>query len=98
MGRRALTTERRGWVVFALVGALVITLLPSPRAAAEAPEGFVDLIVRAEHGMLDEVRRQVESLGGAVTLDLPIIDGFAATLPEALVGAVSRLSGMATTP
>ena len=98
MSRRALTTERRTWAALALVVAMLATLAPvaSADAAHRLDDGPVELIVRAEHGMLDQVRRHVASIGGTITLDLPIVDGFAASVPAAVAGVVSELAGVAS--
>ena len=44
--------------------------------------------------LLGDLRDQVVELGGTITLDLPIINGFAATIPGAIVEAVSAIPGL----
>jgi serine protease AprX len=46
------------------------------------------VIVRALPGRAGQVRRAVAAAGGRVTRDLPIIDGFAATLPDRAAAAL----------
>ena len=54
------------------------------------PRGDVRVVVQAEDGASAELQREVRRLGGQVTRSLPIVDGFAATLPAA---AARRLAG-----
>ena len=54
----------------------------------------VSVIIRAEAGGLELVRSAVEDVGGFVTLDLSIIGGLAASVPEHALGALSVVPGV----
>ena len=52
--------------------------------------GEARVIVQTAPGSGARVEQQVERLGGEVTRDLPLIGGFAATLPSAALSALAR--------
>ena len=81
-------------VVFALF-ALIAGLVPGGRVAASEPES-VSVIVRAESGGMDLVRLAVARVGGSVTIDLPVIDGFAASIPRDATQFLSAAPGVAS--
>jgi serine protease AprX len=95
----------------ALIAALpIMTVMPAAHAAAPAPASpttavapahgpMVGVIVRTSAEHVSLARHLVDELGGHVTLDLGIINGFAAEVPESgvatlqaspLVGSVTR--------
>jgi serine protease AprX len=63
---------------------------PALRAAA----GLVAVIVQQTPGAGDAPARAVRRLGGRVTRPLPIVDGFAATLPAAAVEPLASVAGV----
>lgn len=71
---------------------------PAPQvdAALRAPGGGGDVavVVRERPGAGDAAERAVREAGGLVTRDLPLIDGFAATLPAAAVPALAAADGV----
>ena len=71
-------------------------LIPAYAVPRSVDEGPFDVIIRADAGMLDQVRDEVSSFGGIITLDLSIINGFAASIPEAVSSAVSTIPGLAS--
>jgi serine protease AprX len=94
---------RRGRAL--VVGTLAVLVAAAgagavPREAAAPPDGAsVRVIVqkRAGTGLAPELA--VRRLGGQVTRALPIVAGFAATVPAAVVGDLARLPGVrAVTP
>ncbi|MGH2725363.1 MAG: S8 family serine peptidase, partial [Actinomycetota bacterium] len=58
--------------------------------------GDVSLIVRARPGAIREAVRAVVRAGGSVTRSLPIIDGFAATVPAASIDDIARAAAIYT--
>jgi len=62
---------------------LAASLGPAPTAAAKADGGGATLkvIVRATAGQTDEAAKAVKSVGGSVSRDLKLINGFAARVP-----------------
>src|SRR5581483_2676069 len=54
----------------------------------------VDVIVQKDSASDHGPEAAIEHLGGAVTRDLSIIDGFAATIPNAAAGDLSDLAGV----
>ena len=58
--------------------------------------GDVNLIVRARPGAVREAVRAVIGAGGMVTKDLPIVNGFAATVPAHEIGGLARVAGVYT--
>jgi serine protease AprX len=79
-------------VALALTGLLLSMALVTPPAAAAT--GFVSVIVRELPAAGDDPERAVEAHGGDVTRPLPIIDGFAATVPSRSVPALARAAGV----
>ena len=71
---------------------------PSPAAAIDpalrAAAGLVAVIVQQTPGAGDAPARAVRRLGGRVTRPLPIVDGFAATLPAAAVEPLASVAGV----
>jgi serine protease AprX len=58
-------------------------------------DGAVGVVVRLHTGTDDRPRRAVAALGGEVTRELPVVDGFAATLPATAVDALAAVPGVA---
>ena len=56
--------------------------------------GEVRLVVRARPGAQAEVESAVRGLGGQVTRELPLIGGFAATLPGGALPQLARVDGV----
>jgi serine protease AprX len=56
--------------------------------AAATSHGQTRVIIRAADGQLDTVLARVQQLDGKITRPLPVINGFAATLPAAAVAAL----------
>ena len=88
-----------------LVAALVVLGLAAgqgavPRDASAGPgtPGSIRVIVqkRAAAGTAPELA--VRRLGGQVTRALPIVAGFAATVPATVVGELARLPGSGRSP
>ena len=61
-----------------------------------ADRSSVSVIVRAAAGAGDGPRRLVESAGGQVRLNLPILNGFAASVPRSRLEEVRRGDGVAS--
>jgi serine protease AprX len=93
--------ERGSKLVGALVAVVVVALAAAgaPGAAVAAPEVATQAVIVQAPGATDDAARGVRSLGGVITADLPIVDGFAATVPADRVGEVAALDGVrAVTP
>lgn len=56
-----------------------------------APTGTIGVIVRAADGRAE---RAIARLGGTITRDLPIIDGFAARIPASEISSLARIAGV----
>ncbi|HJR18975.1 MAG TPA: S8 family peptidase [Actinomycetota bacterium] len=65
-------------------------------ALSSITSGDVNLIVRARPGAVREAVRAVTLAGGAVTKDLPIVNGFAATVPASEISGLARVAGVYT--
>lgn len=94
-GRRR---KRLAGIVSALLLLGVVGGAPLSASAGEQPSGgtapttpTLSVVVRERAPATDAAERAVRSLGGTVTRDLPIIDGFAAVLPA------DRLEALAAT-
>ena len=61
--------------------------------ALRSATGDVNLIVQEREGVTAQARAAVARLGGTVTTDLPLISGFAATVPA---GAIDELAGLSS--
>jgi serine protease AprX len=76
--------------------AVVVGALAGPASAA--PEGFggapVDVIVRELPASGDGPERLVERLGGSVGVHIPLIDGFAATVPADAIDVLRHGTGV----
>jgi serine protease AprX len=69
---------------------------PGPETvAAEPAGGDVGVIVRQRHPAASSPRTRLADLGGTVTRELPIVGGFAATLPADAVGTLAADPGVA---
>jgi serine protease AprX len=69
------------------------------RDATAGGSGTARVIVQARPGAAAALQRAVARLGGRVTRSLPIVDGFAATVPAAAVGALAATPAvLAVTP
>ena len=67
------------WLLAVLAALTLAALMPADDSPTS--DELVSVIVRGEASGLDAIRLAVESLGGEITLDLPIIDGFSADVP-----------------
>jgi serine protease AprX len=89
-------------IVAALVALALATGLGTvPRDASARPQGLesIRVIVQKTDAADPSPELAVRRLGGRVTAALPIVAGFAATLPAAVVGELARLPGVrAVTP
>jgi len=90
-------------LVVAAVAALVVAAGMSAvaREASAQPQGLRPLrVIVQKHSAADPAPElAVRRLGGQVTRALPIVAGFAATVPAAVVGELARLPGVrAVTP
>src|SRR5690349_2338894 len=72
----------------AFIAVTPVAWAPVRANAATVDQHPVDVIVRAQSGHVADARDLVVSLGGTVTLDLGIIDGFSADVPA---GALATL-------
>jgi serine protease AprX len=64
--------------------------------AASGSTSAVSVVVRELAPATDLAERAVRALGGTITASLPIVDGFAATVPAEQVDAVGTAPGVAT--
>jgi serine protease AprX len=69
------------------------TVQVDPELAA-VRSGIVGVVVQSTAGASGSVQDAVRRLGGTVTLDLPIIRGFAARLPAASIAGLARVAGV----
>jgi len=106
VGRQLHFEWRRMWVFLVLV-ALMVALAPGVRApdgvpraqsalltlATEQPTTRVAVIVQKQ-GEDGSVERMVAQLGGVVTMDLHIINAFAAELPAGAILELARAAGV----
>jgi serine protease AprX len=90
----SLRTLRRRGVVLAAVAALAATALPG--TTVRAADRSVEVLVREAVPASSVAERAVAALGGRVTAELPIVDGFAARVPEHAVPALMGLRGVVT--
>ena len=79
--------------------ALLAAVFASSSVAAlpvrsDAPAGYTTVIVRAEAGVLAQLEHSTVLAGGSVVRELRLIDGFAAKVPAAQLGAISALPGV----
>jgi serine protease AprX len=92
----------RALLVAALAALVLLAGLSSaPRGASARPGGAESLrvIVQERAGAGAAPEEAVRRLGGRVTRALPIVGGFAATVPAAVAGELARLPGVrAVTP
>ena len=77
-----------------VLAALVLTMVPGANASTELESGSVAVVVRERAGAGPGPERQVAALGGRVTRQLRIIDGFAATLPASAVERLRQTAGV----
>jgi serine protease AprX len=97
---------QRGRALLVVAAVLVMSVLATglgavPRDASARPQGLesVRVIVQKRAATDPAPELAVKRLGGRVTAALPIVAGFAATLPAAVVGELARLPGVrAVTP
>ena len=66
-----------------------------PALTADASRRDVRVVVRQHPGAGDSGRQAVTALGGRVTRDLPLVEGFAATLPGRAVPQLAATAGVA---
>ena len=91
------------WVTaVAVSSALLLGAVPaaatSATRTADSTDGTVQVIVRAAGQTLESVRNAITASGGAVVLDLPIINGVAAEVPASATDSLSAMPGMKVTP
>ena len=96
MSPQITATRPRLWLALVLVMGMLAALNPVAASDQRADQAPLDLIIRAERLMLGVVREQVAVLGGTITLDLSIIDGFAATIPSAVLDSVTSIPGISS--
>src|SRR5437762_9054320 len=72
-------------VTAAISGVLMVAATVASTAAGASPAhgSTRAVIVQTEPGAAATVRRAVQAVGGRVTRDLPIVNGFAAAVPAA---------------
>ncbi|MGH2784474.1 MAG: S8 family peptidase [Actinomycetota bacterium] len=107
----ATALRARSALVFVLFAGLLAMATPSILPASSArvggavdvdpalssiTTGDVNLIVRARPGAVREAVRAVTRAGGAVTKNLPIVEGFAATVPASEIAGLARVAGVYT--
>lgn len=86
-------------LLVAFVASLGGPLVP-PRASAHADTAFLRLATQRPQAQLrviiqkqssdDSVEREIRGLGGNITSDLPIINGFSATVPAAAINRIAH--------
>jgi len=83
-------------LALAVLAAVLSAIVPVAGASTRAGSGSgsVTVIVREHAGAGQGPERQVAALGGRVTRQLRIIDGFAGTLPAAAVERLRRAGGV----
>jgi serine protease AprX len=67
-----------------------------PSIAAAPADRPIDVLVREIAPATSTAERVVEAIGGTVTHELPIVGGFAASVPSRAVGFLSSLRGLVT--
>ena len=95
--------QRGRALLVAAVAALVLLAgsgaVPRAASARPLPAGPIRVIVQEHAGAGSAPEEAVRRLGGQVTRLLPIVGGFAATVPAAVAGELARLPGVrAVTP
>jgi serine protease AprX len=108
--RGGMLTALAGACVLALLGAGAGQAARAPGASSwdgfswgrggsarhAARPGLSSVIVRTRQGTRPRVERAVRRLGGSVVLRLPLIGGFAATIPSSRLSAFERMPGVLT--
>jgi serine protease AprX len=92
------------WKISALgllvVVAAVLVILPHPshaRAMTQAPStSLVSVIIQKDPSAGDGPDRALAALGGQVTRQLPIINGFSAVVPQAVIPSLQSTPGVAS--
>jgi serine protease AprX len=87
--RTTLLRLTAGVAIATLAGALL-----APVAASTSPSDTEAVIVRARPGAVDAAAADVTAFGGHVGRALPIIDGFAATVPTDRIDALRAEAGV----
>jgi subtilisin family serine protease len=91
-GRMSLATRSRSRVVGAWVAVgLIMGAVP---VGAKPVGADVRVIVQAEPGRVADVADRVVDLGGSVEMDLPIIDGFSATIGSEVLDLLGATGGV----
>jgi len=86
-------TRRMPAAALAVVAALLATTAPGT-ALSGRDDRRVDVLVREVVAASSVAEHAVEAVGGTVTQELPIVDGFAARVPARAVGALAGLRGV----
>jgi serine protease AprX len=94
MSRRTTASPPRLWLAMALVMGILASLSPAYATLPSTSNDPMDVIICAEASMLDGVREQVAALGGSITMDLSIINGFSATIPGELLNSIVSIPGV----
>ncbi len=86
-----MTLSRRNVARFAaaVFAALVVGFQATAAAILPPPPPMVPVIVQQWNYGDPSVRTALATLGGSVTADLPVINGFAATIPQTAIGSLS---------
>ena len=91
--------QRRNAMAALLASLTAVPLLAAGPVQAELPGGDAGtttvIVQKAEPGD-SRPERIVETLGGRVTDDLPIVDGFAAEVPTRALAALAQSPGVRT--
>ena len=78
------------------IAALAVTAFAAAPATAGASSARSQVIVQLDAGAsADSVEAQVRAYGGRVTGELPIINGFAASLSDGAAASLQRADGVA---
>ncbi|MDH5371811.1 MAG: S8 family serine peptidase [Acidimicrobiia bacterium] len=87
--------DKRRWysTVVLIVVMIAALLLPVASSADDSP--LLRVIVEKAAGSDYSVEQFVEMLGGTVLIDLPIINGFSAELPESAIATLQTSPGVA---
>src|SRR5689334_3498049 len=70
------------------------TVVATPVSAGRLDTDVVSVIVQEERDAGAKARSAVAALGGEVSIDLPIVAGFAAVVPETAVSSLERADGV----
>jgi subtilisin family serine protease len=99
MQQSVAAVPRRMFVALATAVALSLVavtpgLVPKAETVRDARDALVRIIVQKHDGTDRTPERAVERLGGTVTRDLPIVEGFSATVPADAVPVLAATPGV----